>query len=144
KNVLPPGLQVRQLTDLKAGLDVVDDEGRILYRNQDLTLPPRPSRSYAYCSDPGLTASSLPCTRAADLLHNEAHDMDDEEAKDREPLHCAARDAAGIANAAGAKRLLLGHFSARYKDLDPLLQEARSVFPETELAIEGETYVIQE
>lgn len=144
KNVLPPNLAIKQLTDLKAGLDVVDDEGRVLYRNQDLTLPPRHSRSYAYCSDTGFTDSFIPYIRDVDLLYNEATFMVDEESKARETLHCTARDAAGIAKAAGARRLLLGHFSARYKDLDPLLQEARDVFPETELATEGETYVIPE
>jgi ribonuclease Z len=142
--VLPPNLAIKQLTDLKAGLDVVDDEGRVLYRNQDLTLPPRHSRSYAYCSDTGFTDSFIPYIRDVDLLYNEATFMVDEESKARETLHCTARDAAGIAKAAGARRLLLGHFSARYKDLDPLLQEARDVFPETELATEGETYVIPE
>jgi ribonuclease Z len=70
--------------------------------------------------------------------------MFDEESKARETLHSTANDAALIARSAGVRRLLVGHFSARYKDLDPLLREARKVFPGTEVAVEGETYVIQE
>ncbi|HEY4656810.1 MAG TPA: ribonuclease Z [Cyclobacteriaceae bacterium] len=144
KRVLPPGLQVQQLAALKAGNDVVDGKGNLLYRNSDLTLESKHARSYAYCSDTAYTETLLPYIKNADLLYHEATFMFDEESKARETLHSTANDAALIARSAGVRRLLVGHFSARYKDLDPLLREARKVFPGTEVAVEGETYVIQE
>jgi ribonuclease Z len=61
----------------------------------------------------------------------------------KETFHTTALEAAQIAAKAGVKRqLLLGHFSARYKDLDPLLEEAKTVFPNSRLAIEGQTFQI--
>lgn len=144
KRVIPDGLSVQQLVDLKAGKDIVDDKGNVIHRNSDLTLPPRRSRSYAYCSDTDFTETLLPYIHDVDLLYHEATFMQEEASKARETLHSTAHDAATIAKAAAAHRLLIGHFSARYKDLDPLLREARGVFPNTELAMEGETYLVEE
>jgi len=59
-----------------------------------------------------------------------------------ETHHTTALQAAEIAVKTNAKKLLIGHFSARYKTLNDLLDEARSVFPDTELAIEGKTFII--
>lgn len=144
KNKLPGGLQVHQLSGLKEGKDVVDDNGNVIYKNADLTYPPKHSRSYAYCSDTAYSEALLPMIRNADLLYHEATFMIDEESKARETLHSTANDAGLLAKHAAVKRLLIGHFSARYKDLDPLLKEAQKVFPASDLATEGETYVIQE
>ena len=144
KRVLPAGLSAQQLVGLKAGKDVVDDKGSIAYRNSDLTLPPRRSRAYAYCSDTAFTETLLPHLQDVDLLYHEATFMLDEESKARETLHSTAYDAATIAKAASVQKLLLGHFSARYKDLDPLLREAQDVFPNAALATEGETYIVEE
>jgi ribonuclease Z len=144
KSVLPDGLLIHQLAGLKEGKDVLDDNGNVRYRNSDLTLPPRHSRSYAYCSDTAYTETLLPYLRNADLLYHEATFMIDEESKARETFHSTANDAANVAKQASVKRLLIGHFSARYKDLTPLLKEAQKVFAAATLATEGETYVIQE
>ena len=144
KRVVPAGLSAQQLVGLKAGKDVVDEKGNVVYRNGDLTLPPRHSRAYAYCSDTAFTETLLPYLHDVDLLYHEATFMLDEESKARETLHSTAYDAAVIAKAASAQRLLIGHFSARYKELDPLLREARNVFPNTALATEGETYLVEE
>lgn len=144
KQLVPAGLSPQQLVGLKAGKDVVDDQGNVVHRNSDLTLPPRHSRAYAYCSDTAFTETLLPYIHNVDLLYHEATFMLDEESKARETLHSTAYDAATIAKAASVQRLLIGHFSARYKDLDPLLREARNVFPNTGLAAEGETYFVEE
>ena len=69
--------------------------------------------------------------------------MDEEEAKANETKHSTASQAAEIAKRSRAKRLLIGHFSARYKDLEPLLAEAKSVFENSSLAIEGQTFTIE-
>ena len=68
--------------------------------------------------------------------------MNDLLARAEETFHSTALQAAEVALKAKAKKLLIGHFSARYRDLDPLLNEARSVFINTELAIEGKTFEI--
>jgi ribonuclease Z len=79
-----------------------------------------------------------------DLIYHEATFLDEKELQASKTFHSTARQAALIARGAGASRLLLGHFSARYKDLQPFLDEARAVFPATDLAIEGESFTLEE
>ncbi|MEI6455989.1 MAG: ribonuclease Z [bacterium] len=103
--------------------------------------PPRKvlqARSYAYCSDTGYDESIVPFIHGVHLLYHEATFMQELAAVAREKLHSTAIDAAKIAAKSGVKRLLIGHFSARYEDMAPMLAEAKSVFPETYLAKEGE------
>src|SRR5690606_11023469 len=133
-----------QLVGLKAGKDVVDESGNVLYRNSDLTLPPRHSRSYAYCSDTAFTETIIPDLRDVDLLYHEATFTRDEASKARETLHSTGGDAATVPKAASVQKLLIRHSTARYKDLDPPLREARNVFPNSVLATAGETYLVEE
>lgn len=142
KTKLPQGLLIMQIANLKKGHDVVDDAGKLLYKNEELTLPPRRSRSYAYCSDTAYQEQSIEQLREVDVLYHEATFTVDEETKAIETQHSTAAQAALIASKARAKKLLIGHFSARYKDLLPVLEEARKVFPSTELAVEGEVFTI--
>lgn len=141
---LPQGLLIQQVAGLKNGHDILDDSGAILYTNESLTLPPRKSRSYAYCSDTVYDEGLVDQIRSIDLLYHEATFMTDEESKARDTMHSTARQAATIARLASVDRLLLGHFSARYKDLNLLLEEAKTVFNNTQLAMEGEEFVIQD
>lgn len=142
KTRLPPGLLIRQIASLKRGEDVTDDAGNILYRNEDLTFPPRRARSYAYVSDSSYNEGIFEQIRNVNLLYHEATFTEDESSKAHDTLHSTAREAAEIARLANVERLLLGHFSARYKDLTPLLKEAQEVFANASLAIEGEETVI--
>lgn len=145
KEKLPPGLLIQQLQDLKNGADVTDSEtGKVLYKNENLTLPPRKSRSYAYCSDTQYTESLIEQIRGVDVLYHEATFMQVDESKAVETMHSTSRQAAQIAKQAEVKKLLIGHFSARYRELHSLLQEATPVFSNTTLAQEGETFVIDE
>ena len=73
-----------------------------------------------------------------DLLYHESTFTEDMKARALETHHSTALDAGKVALKAGVKKLLLGHYSARYSDLTPLLLEARSVFPESTLAFEGQ------
>lgn len=107
--------------------------------------PPRKvsgPRSYAYCSDTGYSEDIVPFINGAGLLYHEATFMQDLAAAAWDKLHSTAMEAATIAAKANVKKLLIGHFSARYDDLGPLLAEARSVFPETYPAEEGVTLKI--
>ncbi|HEX6226387.1 MAG TPA: ribonuclease Z, partial [Chryseolinea sp.] len=144
KTRLPQGLPLQQVAGLKNGNDVRDETGAILYTNESLTFEPRKSRSYAYCSDTVFDEGLVDQIRSIDLLYHEATFMTDEESKAKDTKHSTAKQAAMIAKLAAVNRLLLGHFSARYKDLTPILDEAKSIFVNTELAIEGEEFIIQD
>jgi ribonuclease Z len=142
KEVLPEGLKLQQIANLKRGFDVTDDDGNILYTNESLTLPPRKSRSFAYCSDTAYYEALIEKIKKVDLLFHEATFTQDELSKAKETLHSTAEQAAKIAKLAEVEKLIIGHFSARYRELGPVLDEARSTFEKTVLAIEGETFSI--
>ncbi|MDQ2655821.1 MAG: ribonuclease Z, partial [Bacteroidota bacterium] len=142
KAKLPEGLRIRQIADLKKGEDVLDTDGAVLYRNEDLTLPPRKSRSYAYCSDTAFREDLVGQLQGVDVLYHEATFGADELQKAAETQHSTAAQAAEIARRSNAGKLLIGHFSARYKDLAPLLEEAQAVYSKVELAVEGSVFTI--
>ena len=145
KDRLPEGLLIRQITDLRDGLDVTDAEtGKLLYKNEELTLPAKRSRSYAYCSDTSYFEQITEQVKEIDILYHEATFTSDDQLKAVETKHSTASQAGLIAQKAKVNKLLIGHFSARYKELDPLLKEAQAVFPNTILAQEGQTIVIEE
>lgn len=144
KTRLPEGLLLQQIVNLKKGEDVRDGSGNILYKNDALTLSPRKSRSYAYCSDTAFEKSFVDQIKNVDVLYHEATFIEDEESKARETKHSTAKQAATVAQLAEVSTLLLGHFSARYKDLAPILEEAKSIFPNSKLALEGEEFTIQD
>ena len=102
--------------------------------------PPRKvpvARSYAYCSDTGYHEEIIPWISGVGLLYHEATFMQDKAASAADKLHSTAAQAASIAAKAHVKKLLIGHFSARYEDIEPLLAEARVIFKETYPAEEG-------
>ncbi|WP_026462644.1 ribonuclease Z [Adhaeribacter aquaticus] len=139
KSKLPNFLTPPQLIKLKNGADILDDSGQILVRNADVTTHPSHSRSYAFCSDTRYKEDILPYIWQVDLLYHEATFLDNMRERAEYTFHSTARQAATLALKAQVKRLLIGHFSARYKDLTPLLEEAKEVFDNTNLALEGKT-----
>ena len=144
KEKLVEGLKIQQIASLKTGADILDDDGNVLYKNEDFTLPPRQSFAYAYCSDTAWNEAMIPQIANVDLLYHEATFTSADQDKALETKHSTARQAAEIAKRSSAKKLVIGHFSARYKDLNLLLNEAKAVFENTELAIEGTTFTLQE
>lgn len=138
KERLPPNMLLKHIAQLKRGEDVYDDEGNLLYRNSDITLPARKSRSYAYCSDTKYEESIIPHIKDVDLLYHEATFLNAKEMWATQTFHSTTTQAAEIAKKSGAKTLLIGHYSARYNDLTPFLSEAKAVFENTKLATEGE------
>lgn len=126
---------------IRRGADFEAEDGRII-ANERLTIPPPPPRSFAYCSDTRYKEDIIPIIEYVDLLYHETtytHDLVDIAHKYH---HTTARQAAILAYKANVGRLLIGHFSSRYGNLDPLLEEAKTVFPSTHLAIEGKTFYI--
>lgn len=144
KEVLPDGIPLQHIARLKKGLDVTDENGDVLMRNEEYTLPPRKSRSYAYCSDTLYNEQLVEQVRGVDLLYHESTFLDDEAVRAGETFHSTARQAATIARLAGTGQLLLGHYSSRYKELTAFLDEARSVFANTTLSVEGESIVLDD
>jgi ribonuclease Z len=144
KTKLPAGILINQIASLKKGEDVFQENGDILYKNENYTLPPKRSRSYAYCSDTAFQERIVEQIKNIDLLYHEATFANDEESKANETLHSTAEQAATIAKLANVTKLLLGHFSARYKDLTPILEEAKRIFPNAQLAVECDEITVQE
>lgn len=126
---------VYELNRIKNGADYVTPEGETV-PNSRLTTPAEPPRSYAYCSDTIYMPSVAEQVRGVDLLFHEATFAEEDAPRAKETFHTTASQAAQIARDAGVKRLLIGHFSARYEDESQLLQEAQALFPETQLAKE--------
>lgn len=131
-----------QASKLRNGEDLFTESGELMYKNSDVTFKPKDPYSYAYCSDTKLIPELADRLQEVDLVYHESTFMDDMEERAASTYHTTARQAAQLAKDANVGRLLLGHFSTRYKDLNPLLNEARSVFPESYLAEEGKKFVI--
>lgn len=136
------GVPIIYYESLRKGLDFIADDGEIITNNL-LTFPADIPRSYAYCSDTVYTESIVDSIMGADLLYHEstfAHDMVETAGL---KMHSTNVQAATIAKKAGVRRLMIGHFSARYEDLTPLLNEASAVFSDTILAEEGKKIYIE-
>ncbi len=130
-----------QINRIKNGEDYVTPEGQVV-PNGRLTTPAEPPRKYVYCSDTRFNTNNVQYTRDADLLFHEATFAEDRAARAEQTCHSTARQAAEMARLSGAKRLLIGHYSARYTDENVLLDEAREMFPNTVLAEEGKCYTV--
>lgn len=127
---------VRSIKEIKEGADFITPEG-VVVPNARLTRPAAPIRRYAYCSDTAYNPAIVPYIKEVDLLYHEATFGEKEKARAKETFHSTARQAAQIATQAEVKRFVIGHYSARYDDLSPLLQEAQEVYKDTLLGNEG-------
>lgn len=134
-------LPIRQLAAIKGGADFKLPDGSFV-PNELLTLPPKPPASYAFCSDTAPSAAVMEAVKGVDLLYHEATFLAPDVEHAGFTGHSTARDAAVVAREAGVSQLLLGHFSARYKDTGVFLQEAKMVFDNTLAAEEGMVYEI--
>jgi len=141
---IPTNLSISEIAKLKNGEDIFDETGKLLYKNEELTLPPKKSRSYAYCSDTKYDENILKYISDVDLLYHEATFANDMADRAANTYHSTAEQAALMAKKANAKRLILGHYSVRYRELDPILEEAKRVFKESYLAVEGNAIEIEE
>jgi ribonuclease Z len=136
-------IPVEQIPLIKKGQDYTDESGKF-FSNPQLTTDPLPPRSYAFCSDTIFQESVSDVVKDVDLLYHEASFLHDRLEMAREKFHSTTIEAATLALKANVKTLIIGHYSARYDDLQPLLNEARSIFKETYLASEGAMFVVGE
>ena len=128
-----------EIHKLKQGLDAIDNNG-ITIKNEVLTLDPPKQRSYAFCSDTKFFEELANDIKDVDLLYHESTFLEDKLDRASQTFHCTAKQAAQMAVLAKAQKLILGHFSARYGNLEEFLEEATPIFPNTELAIEGQLF----
>ena len=136
-------LDMHQIVAAKRGEDIELESGEII-ANDMLTYRPYPPMSYAYCSDTNYSARLAKMCEGVDMLYHEATYDASMQKMAKLRGHSSTTDAAKVAKMAGAGKLLIGHFSSRYKELEPLLQECREIFPETYIAEEKQTFTILE
>jgi ribonuclease Z len=134
-------IPVSKIKEIKAGADFFTDDGLVI-PNEKLTTPPPQIRSYAFCTDTAFHSPVVEFVREVDLLYHEATFLEAMRDFANKTLHSTTIDAANVAKAAKVKKLLIGHFSARYNDIRLFEKEAQSVFENTEAAKEGKTYKI--
>lgn len=132
---------VAAIQSLRQGEDYKDEKGK-LYKVKAYTHPLPPLRVYAYCSDTIYHPVLKQYIKNADLLYHESTFMDDNLDRAAVTYHSTAKQAAQIAKMSQVKKLLLGHFSSRYVNLEPLLDEAKTIFEHSILSEEGHTYAI--
>lgn len=124
---------------LKQGADYERKDGTII-KNEELTVDGPEVKKYAYCADTLYTESFLPYITGADTIYHESTYLHAEADKAAMRYHSTPVQAAEIAKKAGAKQLLLGHYSSKYRELSPFREEARTVFDNSLITIEGNSY----
>jgi len=131
-------IPLEQIHAIKHGADFITASGEII-ANEKLVVAKPPPRSYAFCSDTAYDERIIALVKEVTLLYHEATFMHDLLPRAIDTFHSTALQAATIAQKAQVAQLMIGHYSARYRDLQPLLDEAKSVFENTILAKEGES-----
>ncbi len=126
---------------IKNGEDFITREGEVI-KNELLTLPPAPALSYAYCSDTQYFSRLASFVKEVDLLYHEATFDKELSSLARTTGHSTTLDAAKTAVNANVKALIIGHFSSRYRDIIPLVEETRTLFPNSYPAIDGRSYEV--
>jgi ribonuclease Z len=134
-------IPVEYFERLKNGEDLIQDDGTII-RNDVLTIANKPARSYAFAADTIYNESIAEIVKHVNVLYHEATYLKDKTEKAASRFHSTSEQAAMLAKLAGVKKLLIGHFSSTYETLDEFLTEAKEIFPDTQLALEGQTFLV--
>lgn len=126
---------------LSEGLDYERKNGEVV-SHKVVTLAGHPSKAYAFTADTRYAPELIDYIQGVDLLYHETTYLQDLHMKAAERLHSTTIQAAQIAKDAGVKKLIIGHFSSKYKNIEPFLEEVRTIFDASELAIEGVTFEV--
>jgi len=133
------GIDRQYFGEIKKGMDYTLPGGEVVH-NKQLTIDPPPSKTYAYCSDTAYFEEILPLIEGTDVLYHESTFLESEAHLSSTTKHSTAKEAAAIAKGAGVGRLILGHFSTRYKNIGHFKKEASEVFDMVELAEDGKVF----
>ncbi|MBA2746518.1 MAG: ribonuclease Z, partial [Flavisolibacter sp.] len=128
-------------SSLQSGLDYITPRGQLI-SNDTVTAPPEKGKKYAFCADTRYDESLIPIIYGADMIYHETTYLDNMREMAYERFHSTTKQAAEMARKVMAKKLLIGHFSSKYSSLEQFESEAREVFINTDLAIEGNTYEV--
>ncbi len=126
---------------IKEGKDFVKEDGEVI-PNEEITLPPETTKSYAYCSDTAYLETLIPNIDSVTVLYHEASFANTLKDRAIATQHSTAEEAGTIAKKAKVGKLIIGHFSARYKDETECLEEAKKVFKNTEAAYDGMSFEV--
>ena len=126
--------------NLKKGKDLLSNDG-ITIKNKLVTLPPSKPKSYAFCSDTSYDDGLVEILSDIDVLYHESTFLETHQELAKLTKHSTASDAAKIAKKSNVKNLILGHFSARYKNKSDFLNEAKVHFNNVELAEDGKIFL---
>jgi len=130
-----------RIPKIKQGEDFVTEEGEVI-PNELLTIASDAPKRFAYCSDTAYSEKIIPIIEGVDCLYHEATFMEEEMLRSKQTEHSTARQAGEIARKANVKKLIIGHYSARYNNQNELLNEAKAVFENTVLGEDLTVYEI--
>ena len=139
EKILEYKIPVAKMKEIKDGADFITSHGRVIPNEEITTTPARP-RSYAFCTDTTFYKPVIDIIKNVDLLYHEATFLESMRELAAKTMHSTTFDAANTATLANVKKLLIGHFSARYNDIKLFENEARTIFQNTEAVKEGKTY----
>jgi ribonuclease Z len=134
-------IPLKNIKEIKEGADFITEKGEVIPFNA-LTIPPPRPRSYAFCTDTAYFPETAEFIKNVDLLYHETTFPESMREFAKKTLHSTTIDAGNMAKLANAKKLIIGHFSARYKDVNLFLKETKTVFNNTEIAQEGKRFKI--
>jgi ribonuclease Z len=137
------GIGIKDIRNIKDGKDFVAPSGEII-KNSELTLPPYKPRSYAFCTDTSCFSKLTGWLKEIDLLYFEATFSNADRKLAKITGHSTSVQAAKLAKEAGVGKLIMGHFSIRYKSVSDLVKEARDIFPESYAVEDGENYSVKQ
>lgn len=132
-------LSVREIVAIKNGEPFIGEDGKEV-EPSELIIPPRKTSSYAFCSDTRYYRRVIEHIKGVDLLYHEATFLHELKDLAKKTSHTTAKQAATIARDAEVGKLLLGHFSSRYKDLSPIEKEAKAIFEKSVLVNDNDVF----
>lgn len=132
---------IAQIPLIKEGADFVTEDGLVI-ENSKMTIASPEPKSYAFCSDTKYDERIIPWLDNPTMLYHEATFIEKHADRAKKTFHSTAQQAAKIAAEAGAEHLLLGHFSARYKNASIHLKEAKEVFKNATCVQDGDVYLV--
>ena len=146
RSILPDKVKMYEIPEafygeLQKGYNYTTKKGTII-ANEDVSEAAIPAKIYAYCADTIYDETIAEKIKGADLVYHETTYLKDLEERAAARFHCTTTQAGNIAKLAGAKKLLIGHFSSKYEELDEFLNETKEVFENTEIAHEGVCFKI--
>lgn len=134
-------LSIAEIVAIKNGQTFIGEDGLPVPESELLIPAPKPL-SYAFCSDTRYYRRIIPIVEGVDLLYHEATFLHELKDLAKKTSHTTAKQAATIARDAKVGKLLLGHFSSRYKDLTSFETEAKAIFKNTILVKDNQCFKI--